>query len=286
MLLLALSLAALLQEPVSFEPLSSDQFAIARLESHQTQRFSLSEAQDQDFLRAALARRGHSGDMTFLQGCDLTDPAADVAALNADLVRASSDWDAYQTAVQAGRIGVVQIDLPTSEVRAADVQAAKRADQAARQALSAPHPNGELGEVVVQLRLFSMCEVDVETGRWMQQDSVRSLFSETSDAQSIGTLVTLALHLDHLPHLQADYAEVYIRRHADLALPVEPGLRLKDRSLVNLGLPQRYATLILCEDGKPTFAGKVDLSAANRLREEAGLPPEDLEAREANGYCG
>ena len=54
MLLLALSLAALLQEPVSFEPLSSDQFAIARLESHQTQRFSLSEAQDQDFLRAAL----------------------------------------------------------------------------------------------------------------------------------------------------------------------------------------------------------------------------------------
>lgn len=116
MLLLVLSLAAFLQEPVSLEPLSSDQFAIARLETHQTQRSSLSETPDQDFLRAAPARRGHSGDMTFLQGCDLTDPAADVAALNADLVKASSDWHAYQTAVQAGRIGVVQVDLPTSEV--------------------------------------------------------------------------------------------------------------------------------------------------------------------------
>lgn len=120
----------------------------------------------------------------------------------------------------------------------------------------------------------------------MQQASVRSLFSETSDAQSIGALLTLALHMDHLPHLQADYADVYLRRHADLGLPVEPGLRLKDRSLVNLGLPQRFATLILCEDGTPAFAGKVDLAAANRLREEAGLPLEDLEAREANGYCG
>jgi len=224
--------------------------------------------------------------MAFLQGCDLTDAATDAAALNANLVRASHDWHAYQIAVEAGRVGVVPVDLPTSGVSHADVQAAKHADQSARRALSAPHPDGDLGELVTELRLLSMCEVDVQTGSWMQGESVRALFSETSDTSTIGAFVTLALHMDHLPHLQADYAEVYLRRQADLGLPVEPGLKLQDRSLINLGRPQRYATLILCEDGQPTFAGRVDLSEANRLRARAGLPPEDLETRATNSYCG
>lgn len=285
MLLLLLSLVTIQLEQGRFEPLSAEQFEIARQAAAAANDQEPSASFDETFLRSALERRGHSGDRTFLQGCDLIDASAEAADLNADLVKASDDWRAYQTAVEAGRVGVIDVVLPTSVVRASDVGAALRADQAARAALSAPHPDGEVGDAVLRLRLFSMCEVDLQTGIWMQTEAVRTLFSSSTEPSVINGLMTLALHMDHLPRLQAEYAEAYLSRHAALGAPSELGLKLTDRSLINRGLPQRYATLILCEEGRPVFAGRVDLVEANRLRATLGLAPEDLEMRTANSYC-
>lgn len=284
MLLLLLGLIGAQPQFGGYRPLSESQFAAAKLRSDPAE--GSSAPQDHRVLESALARRGHTGDMTFLQGCGLTDLEADAIALNAELVSRSPDWETYQSAVEAGRTGLLPVDLPTSEPGAADVQAAERADQSARRAFTAPYPGDDLADLVTELRCLTACEVDIRTGDWMQTDDVRALFAETVDRSTLGAFLTLALHMDHLPRLQAEYADVYLRRRADLGLPIEPGLRLQDRSLINLGLPQRYATLILCEDGQPTFAGKVDLAEANRLRERIGLPPENLETRAANGYCG
>ena len=97
--------------------------------------------------------------------------------------------------------------------------------------------------------------------------------------------MVMALHTDHLPTLQIEYAETYLRLSQQRSLPVEIGLRLIDRGLVNRGLPQKYATLILCEEGTPKFAGRVDLQAANMNRRAFGAPDQSLPEL-ATDYCG
>lgn len=280
LLVFALGQTALAQ----FAPLSAEQFASAKA----AVAASLTGAPplvDNSYMLAALARRGHSGDLSYLQGCDLSDPNFESRSVNHALVEQSSDWSAYQQAVRSGRMGVLEVRLPTSTVSSEDVSAAKQADQQARAVLSAPAPSADFAQAVLQLRLLSMCEVDRATGQWLGGEATRRFLSETSDASAVADLTLLAMHMDHLPTLQADHGNAYLHRREALGLPIEPGLRLKDRSLINLGLPQKYATLILCEAGVPTFAGQVDLDAANRLRQEMGLSPEDLHARARTGFC-
>lgn len=235
---------------------------------------------------AALQRRGHSGDLAYLQGCDLSDQDADFTVGNLALIAASPDWDSYTAALRAADIAA-QGDEPSTDAAAQTIaRAAALRDQAARRLVAAPLPDGRVGEAVLGLRLVSMCRMDFANGRWLDSSAARNLFATSTDQAVLHDLWLLAIHADHLPRLQDNYADIYLARRAELGLPIEHGLRLKDRAQNNLGLPQPYATGVICEAGKPVFAGKTDLDEANRLRVLAGLAPQDLAQKAAEKFCG
>lgn len=237
------------------------------------------------YLAQALARRGHTGDRAFLQGCDLTDVKLDAARTRDMLAKRLTDRQAYQDAIESGRLEQGEVRLSTSPVDASAVQVVLTADQAARSALVSDLPEGEVATLILDLRFQSLCEIDFRTGDWLSTPSVKSFFEETEDGAVIQAIMVLALHMDHLPALQIDYAESYLRLMEKRSLPLEIGLRLMDRGLVNRGLPQKYATLILCKEGAPEFAGRVDVHAANMNRRAMGMPDQSL-SELGEGYCG
>lgn len=237
-------------------------------------------------LTAALAVRGYSGDRIYLQGCDLYDQQADYQLANLELILASPDWATYEADWRAVLPDIEYDDhLPAGSTEEI-AHARAIADQSVRKLLTDPLPDGERGKALFQLRSVNSCIVDLHNGEWLQSPAAVELFETTTDAEVLHDLYLLAMHSDHLPRLQDRFADIYLARHKDLGLPIEPGLRLKDRSSVNFGQLQPYATGVICQDGKPVFAGATDLASANAKRAAVGLPPQDLDEKLATGFCG
>lgn len=235
---------------------------------------------------AALQRRGHSGNLAYLQGCDLSDQDTDFAVANLELIAASPDWDSYASALQAADIAAPAEESAMAETAEVVARAAARRDRTARPLFAAALPDGQVGEAVLALRFVSLCRMDLANGRWLDSPAARDLSATSIDQSVLHDLWVLAIHADHLPQLQDDYGEMYLHRRQALGLPAEPGLRLKDRSRVNLGLPQIYATGVICEGRQPIFVGEVNLASANLLRTELGLPLEDLDRKSREKFCG
>lgn len=235
---------------------------------------------------AALNRRGHSGDLNYLQGCDLSDQNIDFDVASLELIAASPNWTTYAAALETADVATRQDRPPSNATAEIIAHAAADDDQTARARVAVAFPAGPVGDAVLALRLVSMCRMDLAHGLWLDSPAARNLFASSTDQTVLHDLWVLALHADHLPRLQDDYGEIYLSRREDLGLPVEPGLRLKDRSRVNLGLPQIYATGVICDGLQPVFVGTVDLASANLLRTELGLPPEDLELKAREKFCG
>lgn|GEM_PF-6667502 len=228
------------------------------------------------FRREALQRRGHTGDETYLQGCDLTDLQAD---RHAALARLGRDHEVGSPALPPAKVSS-ELVTPAEIARAA----ASR-DQDLRKRLTAPIPGGADLDAVLQLRMTDMCEADLRHGLWLQSDAAIELMLTSTDRQTLEDLLLLALHADHLPALQDQYSAIYLARRQSLGLPIEPGLRLKDRSRINAGEPQIYATAVICEAGKAMFPGSTDLRHANLLRAALGLAPQDLAEKDSRGFC-
>jgi hypothetical protein len=227
------------------------------------------------FRREALQRRGHTGDETYLQGCDLTDLQSDRHAARIKLGRAHPLMPPLPPAKSS----------PEELIPATVARDSASLDQELRNRLTTPTPEGVDPEAVLQLRMADMCEADLRHGQWLQSDAAIDLMLTSTDRQVLGDLLLLALHADHLPALQDQYSAIYLTRRQNLGLPIEPGLRLKDRSRINAGEPQIYATAVICEAGRAAFAGSTDLRHANLLRAALGLPPQDLAEKDSRGFC-
>lgn len=237
-------------------------------------------------LVSALARRGHSGDRAYLQGCDLFDASTSYDEANQRLIEASGAWEEY---VALWEDAFPDHDYARRVFEGTPEQVAKlraRADQRARGPITETLPGGVLGSAVMDLRLINQCAVDRPNSEWLQASEAWRMFQTSDDREVLTGLYYLAMHADDRPHLQTRFAEIYEGRRRSLNWPVEPGLRLIDRAAINLGHPQPYATAVLCEEGQPVFAGKVELEAANARRIAVGLPPQDLGEKSLNGFCG
>lgn len=237
-------------------------------------------------LAAALVRRGHSGDRTYLQGCDLFDASANYDEADRSLVKASGTWEEYAA---LWRAAFPDHDYARRVFEGPPEQVAKlraEADQRAREPISEPLPDGQLGSAVMDLRVLNQCAVDRPNSEWLQTSEAWILFQTSNDSEVLNGLYYLAMHADDRPQLQTRFAEIYEERRRSRGWPVEPGLRLIDRAQINLGHPQPYATAVLCEDGQPVFAGAVELEAANARRISVGLPPQDLHEKALSGFCG
>ena len=233
-----------------------------------------------------MARRGHSGDRSYLQGCDLTDQATAYEEANRKLIAASATWEEYASfwheALPDLDFGQRQLEGPPEEI----AKARADADQRARRLLSDGAPEGQLGAAVSELRLINLCAVDLPNSEWLQEEDALGLFETSTDSDVLRGLYFLAIHADDRPLLQTRFGQIYEERRRSLGWPVEPGLRLIDRAQINLGQPQPYATAVLCENDQPVFAGTVELETANSRRVDAGLPPQDLHEKALNGFCG
>ena len=237
-------------------------------------------------LTSALARRGHSGDRSYLQGCDLFDLSATYDEANRDLIDASATWEEYAAYWHAA---FPNHDYARRVFEGAPEQVAKaraEADQQARGALGEPLPDGALGSAVVKLRSANQCAVDLPNSEWLEQTQAWRVFQTSNDTEVLNGLYVLAMHADNRPQLQTRFGQIYEERRPSFGSPIEPGLRLIDRAQINLGQPQPYATAVLCEDGRPVFAGTVELETANARRIAAGLPPQDLQQKALSGFCG
>jgi len=228
------------------------------------------------FRREALQRRGHTGDETYLQGCDLTDLQSD---RHAALLKLGRIHEAGSPPLPPAKSSP-EVVSPTKIARDA-----ASLDQELRNHLTTPAPDGADPDAVLQLRMADMCEADLRHGLWLQSDAAIDLMLTATDRQVLGDLLLLALHADHLPALQDQYSAIYLARRQSLGLPIDPGLRLKDRSRINAGEPQIYGTAVICEAGRAVFAGRTDLRHANLLRAALGLAPQDLAEKDSRGFC-
>lgn len=237
-------------------------------------------------LASALVRRSHSGDRTYLQGCDLFDASASYDEANRRLIKASGTWEEYAALWQAA---FPDHDYARRVFEGPPEQVAKlraEADQRARMPISVALPNGQLGSAVMDLRIINQCAVDTPNSEWLQKSEAWRMFQTSNDSEVLNGLYYLAMHADDRPQLQTHFGEIYEERRRSRGWPVEPGLRLIDRAQINLGNPQPYATAVLCENGQPVFAGRVDLETANARRISVGLPPQDLHEKVLDGFCG
>lgn len=237
-------------------------------------------------LTSALARRGHSMDLSYLQGCDLFDLSATYDEANRDLIDASNTWEEY---IAYWHAAFPHHDYARRVFDGTPEQVAKaraEADQQTRAALSAPLPDGELGSAVEKLRSTNQCAVDLPNSEWLEQTQAWRVFQTSNDTEVLNGLYVLAMHADDRPQLQTRFGQIYEERRPSFGSPIEPGLRLIDRAQINLGQPQPSATAVLCEAGRPIFAGTVDLETANARRVAAGLPPQDLREKALSGFCG
>ena len=236
-------------------------------------------------LTSALTRRGHSGDRTYLQGCDLFDASASYDEANKSLIEASGTWEQYMALWQAA---FPDHDYARRVFEGPPEQVARlraQADQQARGPMSEALPDGELGSAVMGLRMVNQCAVDTPNSEWLQESEAWKMFQTSNDREVLNGLYYLAMHADDRPQLQARFGDIYEERRRALGWPIEPGLRLIDRAEINLGRPQPYATAVLCENGQPVFAGTVELETANAQRISVGLPPQDLLEKARNGFC-
>lgn len=237
-------------------------------------------------LKSALARRGHSGDRSYLQGCDLSDASASYEDANRNLIGASASWEEYTAFWHAA---FPDHDYARRVFEGPPEQVAKlraEADQRARGPMSGALPDGELGSAVIDLRIINQCAVDRPNSEWLLESEAWRMFQTSNDREVLNGLYYLAMHADDRPQLQTRFGEIYEERRRSLGLPIEPGLRLIDRAQINLGRSQPYATAVLCESDQPAFAGTVELDAANARRISVGLPPQDLHEKALNGFCG
>lgn len=272
--------------PAPFTPVPRAEFERVKTSDDFGRATALRDANLAAVRDAALQRRGHSGDLTYLQGCDISDQDTEFAVASLELIAASPDWESYASALRAADIAAPAEESAVGETAEVVARAAAHRDQTARSRFAAALPDGQVGEAVWALRLVSMCRMDLASGRWLDSVAAKDLFATSTDDAVLHDLWVLAIHADHLPRLQDDYGEMYLRRRQELGLPAEPGLRLKDRSRVNLGLPQIYATGVICDGRQPVFAGRVELASANLLRSQMGLPPQDLERKLKEKFCG
>ncbi len=270
----------------SFTPVTPAEFERIKISDDLSRAKALQDTNLVAVRDAALQHRGHSGDLAYLQGCDLSDQDNDFAVASLELIAASPDWKSYASALQAADVAAPDEQSAVAETAEVAARAAARRDQTARPRFATALPDGQVGEAALALRFVSLCRMDLANGRWLDSPAARDLFATSTDQAVLHDLWVLAIHADHLPQLQDDYGEMYLRRRQALGLPAEPGLRLKDRSRVNFGLPQIYATGVICEGRQPVFVGRVDLASANLLRTELGLPPEDLERKSREKFCG
>lgn len=244
------------------------------------------KAASESVLASALVRRGHSGDRTYLQGCDLFDTSASYDDANLTLIKASGTWEEYAALWQAA---FPDHDYARRVFEGPPEQVAKlraEADQRARGPVSVALPDGQLGSAVTDLRIINQCAVDMLNSEWLQKSEAWRMFQTSNDSEVLNSLYHLAMHADDRPQLQTRFGEIYEERRRSRGWPVEPGLRLIDRAQINLGHPQPYGTAVLCEDGQPVFAGRVDLETANAKRISVGLPPQNLHEKMLNGFCG
>lgn len=284
-LLLGLAWASVSQTPARLVETTSVQYERARDVTALATAIDRRQAHVEILITAALERRGHNGPKDYLQGCDLSDLQTDYDIANLELVAASPDWPAYHAAWRS-TVAAGDHDDATEPSLASQIRRAAQADQQVRRRLSEPLPDGPLGEAVGSLLRVRLCEQDLANGPLVSSRLALDLFATTEDGTVLRDLYLLALHSDHQPRIQDAYGDIYLRRREAMGWPVESGLRLKDRSRINLGLPQLYATGILCEGGAPVVAGQVDMAAANTLRATLGLPPVVTEAMARDGFCG
>jgi len=238
----------------------------------------------------ALARRGgYVGDRSYLQGCDITSLPASKTYHLTRLALTAENFDQFLQFQALVEADVTDFPTPPSDTEDLSVDADRRyeADQAARERLNAPlgdYPEA-LADAALDARISRMCEIDLQNGEWLKRASVKTLFLETDDPKVASEIANLALHADHLPEIQDEYAAMTFARGSSNR-PPEIGMRLKDRSLINLGRPQLYGTGVICVEGKPEFAGGKTADQMSLLRQVMQLPPVDLQVLTQNSFCG
>lgn len=235
--------------------------ANARLAENQTARIN--------WTAAALAARGHSGDQTFLMGCDLFSPELEAERRLLEAAIANPSATALPPRLDGTASGGPHIRpahdalLPSEPERW--VTAAFAADQAHRTAMD--QASGDISEHSIELLLEASCALDLAHTEGLEQVlTALDTLSRTGLEQAFA----LFMHQDHRPDLQERAAAFFLARANEVPELGLFGARLKDRSLINRGLPQAYGELFNCADRRPD-GPPPDVAAIDRRRLELGL---------------
>lgn len=239
------------------------------------------------WLDGALARRGHSGDRTFLMGCDLTDPKSDQERRALKRLMQSDDYANFEhSEAQVERlhraVANSGADLEPQGDEEWLIWAAAH-DQEARRVLGDPAPEGfeGLADEVAALRLEAMCAGDF--ARSARLAGIVDGLAELTPVARRAAFVLL-MHQDHDPGLQAKAAAAFRSLGLDTDFNRNAFSRLADRAALNRGEPQAYGRLYQCATEPPAPDGAaLPQEALDRNRKVIGLEPFE---RELNRVCG
>lgn len=242
------------------------------------------------FLERALFERGHTMDLSFVQGCDLGPPAwlrwGEIARA-AIRSRSPDHFEAVRAQVvrDAARFAAISDQEHSSDIHA-ELRTRVEMDQQVRLDLDAPiESDDEVAiDAILGERMIRACEIDIQNGEWLKRPEISSLLENSPDSDVILRIVTLALHADHLPTIQQDFANT-ISNHDDERIRAL-SRRLEDRSRINRGLNQFFGTGVICEGVEPVLIGSPDLELVNANRSRAGMLHLDLSELRRGGFCG
>lgn len=235
--------------------------AKARLAENQTARLN--------WTAAALAARGHSGDQTLLMGCDLFSPELEAERRLLETAVVNPSATALPPRLDGARSVGTQVRptyeglLPSSPERW--VTAAFATDQALRSAMH--EVSGDVSDASIELLWEASCALDLAHTEGLEQ-VLADL--DTLSRTGLEQAFALFMHQDHRPDLQERAAAFFLARASEAPQLGLFGARLKDRSLINRGLPQAYGELFDCADRRPD-GPPPDLAAIDQRRVELGL---------------